>query len=303
MATPLQPESDPATTARAVIIHADDVGMCHSANVAFRELSERGLITCGSVMVPCPWFLEAAAMARENSRLDLGVHLTLTAEWKYFRWGPISTRDRASGLIDDEGYFWHRTHMVQDRLNVTAIEEEFRAQIERALDAEIDITHLDSHMGVTAIPELMELTARLGREYRVPVLAFSNRSTYLPYMDELGVKHEQLPDLDAITRDLVDAGMPLVDDFRISPRAPSERADAVYREMMAKLPAGLTFFSLHPSTPGDIDAIVPDKSFYRKDEYRLLQDPALREFVAAQKIRLVGYRELRDKMRLQKEMH
>ena len=89
---------------RVVIFHADDVGMCHGANLAFEKLSKDGSINCGSVMVPCPWFSEVVAMAAANPRLDLGVHLTLTSEWQHYRWAPISTTDRSSGLIDADDY-------------------------------------------------------------------------------------------------------------------------------------------------------------------------------------------------------
>ena len=91
---------------RTVVLHADDVGMCHGANSAFLDLARAGRIDCGSVMVPCPWFPEIAETAAADPSLDLGVHLTLTSEWPRYRWGPISTRSRASGLLDPDGYLW-----------------------------------------------------------------------------------------------------------------------------------------------------------------------------------------------------
>jgi chitin disaccharide deacetylase len=91
---------------RALILHVDDLAMCHGANRAYLELAAAGLVTCGSVMVPCPWFREIAEAAAADPGLDLGVHLTLTSEWPHYRWQPLSTASRASGLIDDEGYFW-----------------------------------------------------------------------------------------------------------------------------------------------------------------------------------------------------
>src|SRR3982751_3877604 len=102
--------------ARLMAIHVDDVGMCHGANRAFIELSRSGGVTCGSVMVPCPWFREIADAAREDPLLDLGVHLTLTSEWPQYRWGPISTRSRESGLIDDQGYFPRNILELRPRL-------------------------------------------------------------------------------------------------------------------------------------------------------------------------------------------
>ena len=89
--------------ARALVLHIDDVGMCHGANVAFLELARSRSVTCGSIMVPCPWFREIASAAAQDSSLDLGIHLTLTSEWPQYRWGPLSTRSPASGLIDEQG--------------------------------------------------------------------------------------------------------------------------------------------------------------------------------------------------------
>jgi chitin disaccharide deacetylase len=88
---------------RLVIIHVDDVGMCQASIAAFEELWQAGIISCGAVMVPCPWFPQAAAYARNNPQADLGVHATLTSEWQTYRWGPVSTRAPASGLMDAEG--------------------------------------------------------------------------------------------------------------------------------------------------------------------------------------------------------
>src|SRR3954449_11678852 len=91
---------------RAVILHVDDLGATHGANAAFLDLAARGLVTCGSVIVPGPWFREVADAACANPMLDIGVHLTLTSEWDRYRWAPISTVSRASGLIDEDGFFW-----------------------------------------------------------------------------------------------------------------------------------------------------------------------------------------------------
>src|SRR3954465_15786085 len=96
---------------RALILHVDDLAMCHGANHAYLEFAAAGLVTCGSVMVPCPWFREIAEAAADP-KLDLGVHLTLTSEWPHYRWRPLSTTSRASGLIDDDGYFLARRRLV-----------------------------------------------------------------------------------------------------------------------------------------------------------------------------------------------
>lgn len=100
---------------RVVIVHADDIGMCHSTLPAIDELMAFGLVTSASAMVPCPWFVGVVAWHRLNPRFDLGIHLTLTSEWEQYRWGPVSTRAEAGGLLDDHGFF-HRTTAAVRRL-------------------------------------------------------------------------------------------------------------------------------------------------------------------------------------------
>src|SRR5688572_19372419 len=154
-------------TQRTLIIHEDDLGGSHGANMAFVELWDLGIATTGSVMVPCPWFPEIAAIARQRPEMDLGVHLTLTSEWTAFRWRPL-TGVQDNGLCDADGYFWMRVADAR-KADPVAVEAELRAQIETALAAGIDVTHLDSHMGTVWQPEFLELFVKLGREYRLPL--------------------------------------------------------------------------------------------------------------------------------------
>jgi predicted glycoside hydrolase/deacetylase ChbG (UPF0249 family) len=156
---------------RTVVLHVDDLGGSHGANRAFMVLAPLALVTCGSVMVPGPWFREIADLAGANPSLDLGVHLTLTSEWEACRWAPISTISRASGLIDPDGYFWRDVASLRRHLVPEAAEIELRAQIDRAIASGLHPTHLDAHMGAAMLPELLQVQVRLGREYGlVPVL-------------------------------------------------------------------------------------------------------------------------------------
>jgi len=109
-----------SATDRVAVIHADDVGMCQASLSAFVDLLEVGLVTTGSTMVPCPWFPATAVFCRKNSDVDMGVHITLTCEWENYRWGPISTVDQTSGLMDEEGYFPRRTSVVWEQAKVEA---------------------------------------------------------------------------------------------------------------------------------------------------------------------------------------
>ena len=284
---------------RVAIFHADDVGMCHGANLAFEKLSKDGSMTCGSVMVPCPWFSEVVAMAAANPRLDLGVHLTLTSEWQHYRWAPISTTRPSSGLIDADGYLWQRLPMLADHVVPEAAEVEMRAQIERALAAGIDITHLDSHMGVALLPQLIDIYIRLGREYRLPVLLPKHLSEYTSVLafDDISLQEaaEGLARLDA-------DGWPLVDHFRMTPGVPLRESGRAYRELIAGLPQGLTLVAVHPNTSGDIETIIPQRAHFRTEEYRLFRDAKFKAFIAAQNIQTLGLRPIRELLRHKKKI-
>jgi hypothetical protein len=276
---------------RVLVVHIDDVGMCHGANTAFIELSRAGGVTCGSVMVPCPWFREIAAAAAEDPSLDLGVHLTLTSEWQHYRWGPISTVDPASGLIDAQGCFPRNCLELRAHVDPAAAGREFRMQIDRALDAGIDVTHIDTHMGAAVVPELVDVYLELGREYRLPVLLPRELDTYTGVlkMGETppGLYAERVAALDA-------SGAPVFDRFMMSPWAPSDEAEATYRRMIESLPEGVTYFGIHCNAPGDIETIVPPRAHFRTDEYRLFGSGKPMRWARDAGIRTIGMRQVRD---------
>ena len=140
---------------RLAIIHVDDVGMCHASVEAFADLWDFGLISSGAVMVPCPWFLSTVQFFHKNPQADLGVHLTLTSEWDTYRWGPLSTCDPKTGLLDQDGYFHRLAHQVQEQADPGAVQIELTTQIERAITAGLQPTHADTHMGTVAHAKFM----------------------------------------------------------------------------------------------------------------------------------------------------
>jgi hypothetical protein len=266
---------------RAAIFHVDDVGMCHGANRGFLDLAERGFVTCGSVMVPCPWFREIPEAAAADPALDLGVHLTLTSEWEHYRWAPISTVSRASGLIDDDGFFWRDVASLRRHLVPEAAEAELRAQIERARAAGINPTHIDAHMAAAMLPELLDCHVRLGKDYGlVPVLPRKIRFAPDPQS------------YDATVAALERAGLPVVDEIRGTLPVAAEAVAPGYRKLVEELPAGVTHFALHCTAPGDIEAITPQHASWRRNEYALFASGAVAGWCAASGVVPIGYRDI-----------
>ena len=283
-----------------IVLHQDDVGMCHGANVAFSELSNLGSITSGSVMVPCPWFREAAEMAALNTSLDLGVHLTLTAEKEFYRWRPLTPSSKSSGLVDDDGYMWRDVSSVRRNANIEAVSLELRAQIDFALATGFDVTHLDAHMGATLAPEFCAIYIVLGVEYQLPVLLTKKLSDYGPNNHITSVSDEQFAEFVVLAED---KRMPVFDrvletDFnRKSTTALDDRA---YQTMFTKNLTGLIFAALHPNTPGEVEVIEPNHFHVRTQEYEIFSSTAYLSWLAKKEIKPIGMRELRDEMRLAK---
>lgn len=298
MTNPLAKQLGYGPDDRLVIFHADDVGMCHGSNQAFLDLQGAAIVKSGSLMLPCPWAPELLAHWRATQTLDVGVHLTLTSEWSGYRWGPLHSRARSTGLLDDEGYFWRRVGMVAEHLNREAALAEMRAQIERVLAAGLTFTHLDTHMGVAFLPELLPAYIELGFAYGAPVLLPRRIDDYLASLNLTGPDPESYL---ALVAEVEARGMPLVDWFRITPGyhltdTEGGRAE-LYEKILHDLPPGITYFSLHPNAPGDIETIVPDKAYWRTFEYEYFQSQRLHHFLAAERITPIGFRELQAMMR------
>ncbi|MDZ4729336.1 MAG: polysaccharide deacetylase family protein [Xanthomonadales bacterium] len=281
-----------ADDARIVIAHIDDVGMCHGANKAFFDLANHGFITCGSVMVPCPWFRELALQCQSDPTLDMGVHLTLTSEWSGYRWRPLSTTSRHSGLIDDDGYMWRNVKLLRDHLVPEAAESEMRAQIDTAIAAGVDMTHIDAHMGAALMPELMEIYLKLAQEYRLPAVLPRVMEQYLSALNNTGEIDARL--YDPILEELCSRNMPVLDFFSQTLGVSAEQCESAYKDLIQSVPVGLSFLAFHCNAPGDIETIIPPRAHWRTDEYALFGSANFLDWLRAQNLHLVGFRKIRD---------
>src|SRR5436309_4219299 len=167
--------------AKLLIVNCDDLGSSHAANLGVYEALREGVATSATLMVPCPWARDAAARYRGE---DVGVHLTLNAEYDLYRWGPIT---QAPSLLDGDGGFPRTVEDVWEHADLDEVRRELRAQVERAILWGFDVSHLDSHMGTTQLrPEFFDAQLDLAVEFGLPMRlsgASSQRLIGFPFRD------------------------------------------------------------------------------------------------------------------------
>ncbi len=276
---------------RIAIVHADDIGMCHAANRGAFEALLEGPATCGSVMVPCPWFREAAERARAHPELDLGVHLTLNAEWDAYRWGPVAGRSAVPTLLDDEGFLPRTTAEAAVRAEPEEVAVELRAQVVMALDAGIDVTHLDAHMGTAFLPKFLPVYQELAAEFHLPVLAARPDDATLEAAGLLGAK--------AMFFDMADAfeakGFPVLDGLDANSLDFPEGGGGDHNaRRLDGLQEGVSYLICHPAEDGqELRRVTPDSAHQRDFERSFYGGRPGERALEERGIRTVGMRELR----------
>jgi len=271
--------------ARLLIVNADDFGMCHDENEATIEGLTSGLFTSSTILVTCPWFEEAAEFARQNSSADLGVHLTLNSEWKRYKWGPVLGAKTVPSLVDERGYLWPDVPSVYANDRLDEAEDELRAQIEKALDAKIDVSHLDCHMGPLHLrDDFHEIYARLARDYMLPM-----RLTPRKFMRRMG--------FDAILDGLDRAGILYPDNFVAHPQRRPDDTEAFWTETIRALRPGISELYCHPGFARAELSGCADDAPQREADFRYFTSEKARRLLQDEGIELIGYRKLRDAVR------
>ena len=276
---------------KLLIINGDDSGMCHAANVATIECLEKGLMRSATIMVPCPWFPEIAAYAREHPDKDFGLHLCHTSEWVKYRWGPVVARAQVPGLVDPDGYLWRDVPDVYAHATPEEAFIEAQAQIKRAMAAGIDVTHLDSHMGTLQFDaRYMAVYLRLGVEFDLP-LRMASQATMVQFGQ---------PGL----RDQVKSKGIIFPDYFIYDELKDEAKGvrSFWMEIIKTLKPGVTELYIHAALPTDELKVISGTWKTRSEQFEVFtHDPEMKQLVADQKIILIGYRPLRELQRRERK--
>ncbi len=268
--------------AKLLIVHADDLGMTHAVNAASIQGLESGLVSSASMMVPCPWFPEIADYARNHPNADLGLHLTLTSERVYVRWGPVASKEKVPSLLDATGYFFH-DWTAGTHINPQEAELEIRGQIERAYAMGVHPTHLDSHQYrlFASGRELFEVVLRVAHDYQLPVFVARDWFAEHPYL-ELSLGRNDIVVDHTVT---------------IEPSVPPEKWAEFYTNAIRSLQAGVTEFVIHLAYDDEeMRAATRERdtwgAAWRQRDFDFFTSAEFRKLLQQQNIQLITWREL-----------
>jgi len=285
---------DDVSGARKLIIHVDDAGMCHSANVATIQGLESGLVTSTSVMLPCGWAPEFAEFARQHPEYCYGVHFTLNAEWPGYRWPPVAGRNQVPSLVDQQGYLWGEVAQVAEHAKAEEVEIELRAQVELAKTLGIPLSHLDTHMGaVLARPDIVEVYVKLGLEYDLPILWLRKMNA-----DEQAEYPHLATALGKVVERLVQQKLPLLDQIlQFYGGDDLEQREKTYLDAIKTIGPGVTQLIIHSSVDGPELKAITTSHIRRNHDCELFSREDIRQWIVDQGIELTSWKKLREEAR------
>jgi predicted glycoside hydrolase/deacetylase ChbG (UPF0249 family) len=292
---------------KVLILHVDDVGMSWDSNEGAINAIEKGVATSLSVMMPCAWVPGFIHYLKDHPKTDAGLHLTLTSEWKDYRWAPLKGKPAVPGLVDNEGAFWPSVEEVVKNASADEVEQEIRAQLQRARDAGFEPTHMDSHMGTLfATPEFMQRYLKVGIENKIPVMFPGGHATMI--LQQMNSTPELKSQLAQTGQMLWSAGLPVLDDLHnvsygfdyssdknITDAELQKIATKSYIQTISELKPGLTMVIMHCTQPSEIFSKISDSGKTRKGDLLAMMDPEFKKFLEKEKIILTTWREVKEK--------
>jgi len=293
--------------AKVLIIHVDDVGMSYDSNEGAINAMTKGVATSCSVMMPCGWVPGYIHYWKEHPQTDAGLHLTLTSEWKDYRWGPLAGKPTVPGLVDNEGNLWSSVEDVVKHASADEVYTEIEAQLDRAKTMGFTPTHLDSHMGTLfASPAFIQMYVKLGIENHIPVMMPAGHDILI--QQQTGFSDAQIQQIRDIGKILWNAGLPVLDDlhnFSYGWEVPNDAKNddkklqawrtQKYIEAIKSLKPGVTMMIMHCTATTEVFPYISDSGPVRRGDMLAMMDPKFKKALSDEHIILTTWRELMER--------
>ncbi|MCL6524375.1 MAG: polysaccharide deacetylase family protein [Thermoflavifilum sp.] len=290
-------------TARVLILHMDDAGMSFDSDSGIIRVLQQGAARSTSVMMPCPWVPHMVRYIIQH-HVDAGLHLTLTSEWKDYRWMPVAGAAAVPGLVDSTGHFWPDVADVVKHASPQEVSREIEAQLAMAERMGFYPTHLDSHMGTLfATPAFLQAYVQLGISHHIPIMLPGGHDSYLN--KQMRLSPEQLQQLQALGKMLWQAGLPVLDDlhntsydWKIPTNMPRDDDHlrkwrvALYEKTLLELKPGLTMVIMHCTDASCIFQKISDSGDIRKADMLAMLDPGFQAFLRQHGFIITTWREV-----------
>src|SRR5690554_369694 len=278
---------------KVLLLHMDDLGMSPEANDAGKFYIANDHILSGAVMMPCDDAEPFIEWVKNVPKADIGVHLTLTSEWKTWRWAPLSNPEEVPGLIDPEGKMWRRVHEVVMNATPEEVETEIRAQIDRMLEMGLNPTHIDTHMGTLyGSPDFLKVFLKVAEEYKIPANAIDLSNPKVA--DFYGA--QGYPITDEVIGMLADYSLPRLDNFGSVPKGETyEEVKNNFYRLVSALDPGITEIIFHPSVETENVKTITGSWQQRAWEAQMFADPEVIRFFEENDIILTTWREVMER--------
>lgn len=292
---------------KVVILHIDDAGMSYDSNLGTIKALTEGVANSVSVMMPCGWVPGFVHFMKDHPKIDAGLHLTLTSEWKDYRWGPLAGKPAVNSLVDSEGALWSNVKDVVKHGSADDVEKEIRAQLERARTMGFEPTHMDSHMGTLfATPAFLERYVKVGMQEKIPVMFPGGHNTLIK--DDERMNDETLVMIRNLGKQLWAAGLPVLDDLHnksygwlpaqkenLSKQELQKFKTTKYIEGLKAIKPGLTMMIMHCTAPTEVFGFISSSGLTREGDLLAMVDPDLRKFIEKEGIILTTWREAMER--------
>jgi predicted glycoside hydrolase/deacetylase ChbG (UPF0249 family) len=274
---------------KVLMLHADDIGMCYEANLAAKAYLTAGQIQSAALMAPCPWYNEMADWYKQHPDYDLGMHLAMNSEWKWYRWGPVAGRDKVPSMVDKEGFLLRDVPETARAATAADVEAEIRAQVDRAIAKGVRPGHIDTHMGTLyARLDFTKAYLKVAEEYHIPAMVVEQSPEVIAKFKKKGY-----PITEESIKVLAAYQLPKLDDFNstVDGKNYEDKKEKLF-ELVRSLSPGLNEIIFHPSVLSDTMKAITGTWQQRAWEAQMFSDPEVLAFFEREGVLFTNWKEI-----------